>query len=86
VSSSSKNAWATTAPPLAQKHQGIRTPRHPATRRRIARQRRKRLANFFAEDARLNPARNTIRPIENRKKFLPDLQLSQDMYHYALRT
>ena len=63
-----------TAPPLAQKHQGIRTPRHPATRRRIARQRRKRLAIFFAEDARLNPARNRIRPIGKRKKFLPDLQ------------
>ena len=59
-----------TDPPLAQKHQGIRAPRHPATRRRIARQRRNRLANFFAEDARLNPARNRIRPIGNRKNSL----------------
>jgi hypothetical protein len=66
-----------TAPPLAQKHQGIRTPRHPATRRRIARQRRKRLANFFAEDARLNPARNRIRPIGNRKNSVLLLRIDR---------
>src|SRR5665648_705792 len=63
-----------TAPPLVQKHQGIRTPRNPARRRPVARQRRKRLAIFFAEEARLNHARNRIRPIENRKKFLSALQ------------
>ena len=63
-----------TAPPFVQKHQGIRTPCHPARRRPVARQRRKRHAIFFAEEARLNHARNKIRPIGNRKKFLPALQ------------
>ena len=37
-------------------------------------QRRKRLAIFFAEEPRLNHARNRIRPIENCKKFLSALQ------------
>src|ERR1019366_5212324 len=63
-----------TAPPFVQKHQGIRTPRNPARRRPVARQRRKRLAIFFAEESRLNHARNQIRPIENCKKFLSALQ------------
>src|SRR5271165_3494548 len=63
-----------TAPPFVQKHQGIRTPCHPARRRPVARQRRKRHAIFFAEEARPNHARNRIRPIRNRKKFLPALQ------------
>src|SRR5208337_3268449 len=63
-----------TAPPFVQKHQGIRTPSHPTRRRPVARQRRKRYAIFFAEEARLNHARNRIRPIGNRKTFLPALQ------------
>ena len=63
-----------TAPPGVQKHQGVRTPRHPARRRRIARQGRQRLAIFFAEETRLNHARSRIRLIAKRKKFVPDLQ------------
>src|ERR1035437_1994620 len=59
-----------TAPPFVQKHQGIRTPRYPARRRPVARQRRKRLAIFIAEEARLNHSRNRIRPIGKCKKFL----------------
>jgi hypothetical protein len=63
-----------TAPPFAQKHQSIRTPRNPARRRPVARQRRKHLAIFFAEEARLNHARNRIRSIGKCKKFLSALQ------------
>ena len=63
-----------TAPPGVQKHLGVRTPRHPARRRRIARQRRQRLAIFFAEEARLNHAHSRIRLIAKRKKFVPALQ------------
>src|ERR1035437_5306119 len=63
-----------TAPPFVQKHQGIRTPRNPARRRPVARQRRKRLTIFFVEEPRLHHARNRIRPIEKCKKFLPPLK------------
>ena len=63
-----------TAPPFVQKHQGIRTPRNPARRRPVARQRRKRLAIFVAEEARLNYALNRIRPVEKCKKVLSALQ------------
>jgi hypothetical protein len=35
---------------------------------------RQRLANFFAEETRLNHARNRIRPTGKRKKFPPTLQ------------
>src|SRR5450830_1650787 len=63
-----------TAPPFVQKHQGISTPRYPARRRPVARQRRKRLAIFFAEEPRLNHARNRIRPIGKCKKFISVLQ------------
>ncbi len=63
-----------TAPPGVQKHQGVRTPSHPATRRPIARQHDQLAAILFVEETRLNHARNTIRPIGKRKKFLPALQ------------
>lgn len=63
-----------TAPPIVQKHQGIRTPRHPARRRPIARQHDQLAAISFVEEARLIHARNRIRLIAKRKKFLPALQ------------
>src|SRR5665811_2044893 len=53
-----------TAPPFVQKHQGISTPRYPARRRPVARQRRKRLAIFFAEEARLNRTKGFTRELE----------------------
>src|ERR1019366_8491917 len=57
-----------TAPPFVQKHQGIRTPRNPARRRPIARQRRKRLTIFFVEEPRLHHARKSARS-KNARNF-----------------
>ena len=59
-----------TAPPFVQKHQGVRTPRHPSRRGPVARQRDQRLAIFFAEETRLNRATESARS-ENARNFFP---------------
>jgi hypothetical protein len=48
---------------------------HPVSKStKAARRRRMRHPIFFAEEARLIHARNRIRPIGSRRKFLPALQ------------
>ena len=57
------------APPIIQKHQGVRATRHPTGRRPIARQRDQLVTILFAKEAASNHASIGIRPATKRKEF-----------------